>query len=66
VQLSFADLNMAGEQHPCWRYRRGADGAVESRLFADIGAVPEGQGWSDSPAARETGAVKPKPRRKDK
>lgn len=57
---------MAGEQHPCWRYRRGADGAVESRLFADIGAVPEGQGWSDSPAARETGAVKPKPRRKDK
>lgn len=59
-------VNMAGEQHPCWRYRAGEDGAVESRLFADIGAVPKNQGWRDSPASGEADVVKPRPRRKDK
>jgi hypothetical protein len=38
---------------------------MESRLFADIGAVPKGQGWSDTPAVGETAMVKPRTRRKE-
>lgn len=52
--------------HPCWRYRRDADGGVESRLFADIGEVPKKQGWVDSPAAIKADKPKPASRRKEK
>lgn len=51
-------------ENPCWQYRRGVDGGVESRVFADIGHVPKNQGWVDSPAAIK--AEKPKARRKEK
>lgn len=53
-------------KHPCWRYRRGADGGVESQLFADIREVPESQGWADSPAAIKPDTPKRASRRKEK
>lgn len=34
---------------PTWMYRAGPDGA-EAHLFADVGDVPKGAGWVDSPA----------------
>jgi hypothetical protein len=49
-------------KHPCWRYRRGEGGGIESRLFADIDDVPKNQGWNDSPAMGDAEA-KPKPPR---
>lgn len=53
-------------KHPCWQYRRGEDGGVESRLFADISEVPKNQGWTDSPAAIKADKPKPVSRRKEK
>jgi hypothetical protein len=47
-------------------YRRGADGCVESRLFADIRDVPKTEGWVDSPAAITRGRPKRASHRKEK
>jgi hypothetical protein len=41
----------------CWRYRRGDDGEVQSKLFNAPELVPEGYGWTDSPANLEPVAV---------
>lgn len=34
--------------NPTWAYRRGADGAVEARIFPD--GMPDEPGWHDTPA----------------
>lgn len=34
---------------PSWRYRRGADGGIESRVFKGPDEIT-GDGWKDSPA----------------
>ena len=35
---------------PTWMYRLGAEGAVERHLFGHPDEVPEGEGWTESPA----------------
>ena len=35
---------------PTFRYRRGADGGLEKKLFQHPADVPEGEDWEDSPA----------------
>ena len=50
----------AQEDNRVWMYRRDGDGKVESQLFGHPEAVPQGEGWQDTPPAA---AEAPKKRR---
>lgn len=42
-----------------WMYRAGDDTSVESRLFPSPDAVPQDEGWVDSPAKVQEPAPAP-------
>lgn len=46
---------------PSWRYRKG-----EARIFASPEAVPQNEGWVDSPALVVTEEPQPQPQIKRK
>lgn len=54
-------IDQSKMKEPTYRYRRGADGAIESALFDLALGEPEGE-WFDSPAKVPQAAPKPTPR----
>lgn len=48
-ELSAEELELA-KWWPSWRYRGDGAGGVEKQLFQHPDDVPEGEGWTDSPA----------------
>ena len=53
-----SDKQEADGREPVWRYRMDGANGIESRLFGDVGDVPAGEGWQDSPAK----CIPPRPR----